>query len=137
VETFAYFERATLSYPDLPPITLTMRIDDPTACYDSTSSYAVEASVEVETGGIRFEVEPVSSGGYFGALSDEVERAIGFSGFCGDVSGSPDWAAVMAELKVEGPLCMDGELRMNADGSREYLAEGAFEGATGWAFTGP
>jgi hypothetical protein len=124
-------ERFTMVWNDLPPITVSVRIDDPTACWTSDSDFVVDAEVTIETGGVTFTKESVAGRRRFDAPVDEVwteVTSVSFAEVCGDVSSSPDWLAVLDGRESSGELCV---------GMVEVLLDGMPSGWAGWTLASP
>jgi hypothetical protein len=142
LDYFSPIDGVTLTYEDLPPISVSVALDDPSACYASHERYWIDADLSFETDGVRLEANGVQ--GYV-APRDVFDDAgqlvpglgIEFAEYCGDVSMSAAWGRVAADAGAAAgaPLCLTLVYEKLADGTLSYAAEAAFDGASiGWVF---
>ncbi len=118
IEALSELERFTMVWNDLPPITVAVRIDDPTACWGSETNFVVDAEVTIESGGVTFTKKSVAGRHRYEVPVDEVwteVTRVSFAEVCGDVSGSPEWSRVLDGRESSGELCV-GMVEVSLDG---------------------
>jgi hypothetical protein len=118
IESLSELESFTMVWNDLPPITVAVRVDDPTACWGSETDFVVDAEVTIESGGVVFTKRTVAGQARSEAPVDQVwseVTSVSFAEVCGDVSSSPDWLRVLDGRESSGELCV-GMAKVSLDG---------------------
>lgn len=122
---------------NMPDMTLTISMEDTTACYDTRGSYLLDLRVRVETDGASFDGLTQVNGHFIDG--DEVLAA--FQDVCGEISISPAWSGLF-EGNGGGAesICIDAEVRRTGEGGIAIAAEVSTREATsaghriGWSY---
>jgi len=95
----------------MPNLTVTVSMQDTTACYDIRGRYHLDLQVNVDTDGATFEGSTTVAGSF----SEGDDALALWEGVCGDVSGSAVWSALF-ESSIEQNICLDALVQKTEDG---------------------
>jgi hypothetical protein len=122
---------------NMPDLTLTLSMEDTTACYDIRGRYLLDLRVMVETDGVAFESLTHVNGSF--AEGEDVVAA--FQNVCGEISISPAWSGLFADNGASSEsICVDAELHWTGEGGIAVAAEVSTREATsaghriGWSY---
>jgi hypothetical protein len=98
---------------NMPDITLTISMEDTTACYDIRGGYHLDVRVKVETDGAVFESLTHVTGNF--AEGDDVLAA--FEDVCGEIAISPAWSGLFDSNGGSGEgICVSAAVRRTEAG---------------------
>lgn len=119
---------------NMPGMTLTLSMEDTTACYDISGRYNLDLRVMVETDGASFEALTHVQGTFL----EGGDVLAAFEGVCGDISSSETWSGLF-DADASRSICVDAAVRRTVDGlaidaevtTQEATSEGR---RIGWSY---
>jgi hypothetical protein len=120
---------------EMPDLTLTVSMEDTTACYDVRGRYHLDLRVMIDTDGAVFEGLTHVSGNF--VEGEEVLAA--FEDVCGEIAVSPTWSGLFDSSDGGESICVSAEMRRAEAGvavaaevsTREATSEGH---RLGWSY---